>query len=387
MNILIIRTIAIEEDCSKNLYNNQGIGLATELSRIGHKCGLVYYAKRGNERSEIINSDGTELKVYHISGRNLVWNAIYDNALYKICEKYDVIQVSECDQICSWQVYKRFPDKTVIYHGPYKSQYTKKYNFRSRVFDMVFSWRAGFKNVQVITKSYLAETYLRNKGFKNITTLGVGLNESVLNFPVEKIPQKLEHLIENKGNFKYLLYIGALSERKNLMFLLYVLENLVNKTGHKNYKLIIVGDKAYKEEKYFNTCFSYIKENRLNNNVVYLGTLEQKYLRFLYQACDLYLLATQYDIFGMVYLEAMYFGIPILTTECGGSSLLIENGKTGYIQKKEDIEAWSISAEKIIENDIKNQSIRYNEKQLIQNNYLWSKLAPKFLEVYNEVIS
>lgn len=386
MNILIIRTIAIEEDCSKNLYNNQGIGLATELSKMGHKCGLVYYAKKGNERSEIIHSDGTEIKVYHISGRNLVWNAIYDTILYKICEKYDLIQVSECDQICSWQVYRRFPDKTVIYHGPYKSQYTKKYNLRSKVFDMVFSWRSGFKNARVITKSYLAEAYLKNKGFKNITTLGVGLNESVLNSPVEKLPKKLGHLIEKKDNFKYLLFIGTLSKRKNVMFLLQVLDNLINKNGHKNYKLVIVGDKEYKEEKYFHACFSYIREKELSNNVVYLGTLEQKYLRFLYQTCDLYLLATQYDIFGMVYLEAMYFGIPILTTECGGSSLLIRNGRTGYIQKNGDIKTWSRSAEKILENDIKNQSISDNAKQLIQNKYLWSKLAPKFLEVYNEVI-
>ena len=387
MKILLIRTIAVEEDCNRALYNNQGIGLATELSKMGHECGLVYYAKRGNARTETIDSEGIKLKVYHITGKNLVWNAIYDCELYRICAEYDIIQTSECDQICSWQVYKRFPEKTVIYHGPYKSQYTKKYNMRSTVFDMVFLWRADFKNAKVITKSYLAERYLKNKGFKNVTTLGVGLNPYVLKQPIDGLPQKLEQVIENKKNDKYLLYVGALSKRKNLKFLLQVFNNLVKKRRHNNYKLIIVGDKAYKEEKYFNSCFDYITEKDLTNNVIYLGTLEQKYLRFLYEISDLYLLATQYDIFGMVYLEAMYFGTPILTTECGGSSLLIEDGKTGYIQKLGDLNAWSETAEEILENSKKNQHIRECAKQFLQEKYLWSQLAPKFWEVYDEVIS
>ena len=47
MKILLVRTIAIEEDCSISTYNNQGIGLASELIKLGHQCDLVYYAKKG----------------------------------------------------------------------------------------------------------------------------------------------------------------------------------------------------------------------------------------------------------------------------------------------------------------------------------------------------
>ena len=47
MKILIVRTIALEYDHKVKTYNTQGIGLATELSRLGHECALVYYAKKG----------------------------------------------------------------------------------------------------------------------------------------------------------------------------------------------------------------------------------------------------------------------------------------------------------------------------------------------------
>lgn len=387
MKILIVRTIAIEEDLSKNTYNNQGVGLATELGKLGNECALVYYAKKGNQHEEIIESDGVFIKVYHIEGKNLVWNAIYDDTLFEICKGYDLIQTSECDQICSWQIYKRFPRKTVIYHGPYGSKFTWKYNLRSRVFDVVFSWRNGFKNATVITKSKLAEDYLKAKGFRNIITLGVGLNPYALERSIDVLPEKIKQLISEKDNNKYLLYIGALSKRKNLLFLLEVFNNLVNVRKHHNYKMVIVGTKAYKEETYYNRCFQYIKENDLEKNIIYLGSVEQKYLKYLYTESDLYLLATQYDIFGMVYLEALYFGTPIITTQSGGASLLIKEGETGYIRQLGDVSEWCETAEIVVEKQIQVDEMREKERKIIRERFLWSKLAPFFLEVYNELLS
>lgn len=387
MKILLVRTIAIEEDLHQATYNNQGVGLATELTKLGNECGLVYFAKKGNAHKEIIESDGMKIKVYHIEGKNIVWNAVYNKNLYRICEKYDVIQTSECDQICSWEIYRRFPKKTVIYHGPYYSNFTWKYNLRSSVFDLIFSWRSGFKNAIVITKSLLAEEYLQKKGFINLITLGVGLNPYLLEQEMKNIPPMIERIIREKENNKYLLYIGAISKRKNLMFLLEVLNELVNHKKHKEYKMLIVGGKAYKEEKYYQKCFSYIKDKRLEDNVIHMGIVEQKYLKNLYENSDLYLLATQYDIFGMVYLEALYFGTPILTTMCGGSSLLIKEAETGYIRTLGDRQAWSDTAEHILENPIELKRIQNNGKELIRKQYVWSALAPKFLEVYHDVLS
>lgn len=386
MKILLVRTIAIEADLSVSTYNTQGIGLATELTKLGHECGLVYYAKKGNGFTETINSNGANIKVYHIEGENLVWNAIYKKELYKICDEYDIIQTSECDQICSWQIYKRYPEKTVIYHGPYKSKYTKKYNLRSKVFDSVFLHRANFTNAPVITKSYLAEDFLRKKGFKDIITLGVGLNKYNLEQSVEKIPTDIINLSKDKKDSKYILYIGAISKRKNLKFIIEVLNQLVNIKGYNNYKLIIVGNKAYKEEKYYNECFELIKKYNLDSNIINLKTVEQKYLRNIYNYSDVYVLPTQYDIFGMVYLEAMYYGVPIVTTLCGGSSMLINERKTGFIRNLDDFEEWANVIIDIAENKEIKEKISMETKKLINEKYLWSKLAVEFEKEYNKIL-
>lgn len=386
MKILLIRTIAIEEDLSVSTYNSQGIGLATELSKLGHECGLVFYAKKGRGRTETYESDGQKLKIYHIEGKSLVWNAIYDNQIYDICKQYDIIQVSECDQIASWQIYKRFPEKTIIYHGPYKSKYTKKYNLRSKVFDMIFLHKANFLQAPVITKSYLAEEYLRNKGFTKIKTLGVGLNSHNFETKLENIPENIKKLSEDKADNKYILFIGAISKRKNLKFVIEILNDIVNNKGYKNYKLIIVGNKAYKEEKYYNECFKLIDDYGLKHNIINLKTVEQKYLRYIYDCSEVYVLPTQYDIFGMVYLEAMYFGIPIITTLCGGSSLLIEEGKNGYIRNCDNIDEWTRLIVDIAENEDLKERMSKNSTKKIEDEYLWSKLAIKFEKEYKNVL-
>ena len=107
----------------------------------------------------------------------------------------------------------------------------------------------------------------------------------------------------------------------------------------------------------------------------------------LYENCDIYLLATQYDIFGMVYLEALYFGTIIITTLCGGSSLLIKEGETGYIREFNDKVEWSNLIYEVLNNKSDMDIMRNKGKALIQDHYLWSKIAPKFLEVYNELLS
>ena len=149
--------------------------------------------------------------------------------------------------------------------------------------------------------------------------------------------------------------------------------------------MIIIGSKAYREDKYYEECFNYIKLNKLSENVIYLGKVEQKYLSKVYQSSDVYVLPTQYDIFGMVYLEAMYFGIPIITTMCGGAATLIENGKNGFIKTLDNTSEWSNIIIKIGEDDkIKEQIIKKSKDKIKE--YLWSELAKKFEEEYKKIL-
>ena len=388
MNIIIVRTIAVEEDCSISIYNNQGIGLATALSKIGHKCALVYYAKKGNQRTEIIERQGYKIKVFHLEGMNIAWEAIYNDKLYEVCKNYDIIQTSECDQICSWLLYKHFPEKVVVYHGPYRSKYTKRYNFKCNIMNEIFGKRNGFHSVKVIAKSNLARNDLIKLGYKNVETVGVGLDLTPLlsQKTSDQIPTRIMNIIQTSDKYEYLLFIGTISERKNLKFVIKVLDYIVNIKEIKTCKLIIIGDKVYNEAQYFKECQNMLLKLNLLDNIIFLGKVEQKYLQYVYTNSKVLVLPTKYDIFGMVYLEAMYFGIPIITTLSGGSSLLINNNENGYIMPLEDIKEWSDMIVKICQDKDRWKNISMNNRTLIENNYTWDRLVSKFMKIYKEIV-
>ena len=384
MKILIVKTVSKGLD-KKITYNVQGIGLGTEFVRLGHQVALVYFAEDGKDRTQTIAVDDKELLIYHISGKEFLKSALYNHKLYELCEEYDIIQASEYDQYTTWNIYKHFPQKTIIYHGPYNSEYTKKHNYYVRVFDIFFLNRKHYKDAHVITKSKLAERYLRNKGFRNVKTLGVGFNPEYIDINCEEssIPIVVKNLKNAKNNSKYLLYVGAISERKNVKFLLEIVHALKEK--NEKVVLLIVG-KINIENQYYKECVKYIDNKKLKSNVIFCGQIEQKYLKHFYQMADVFLLSTQYDIYGMVYLEAMYFGVPVVTTLCGGSSTLMEDGKSGYIRKIGDISGWCEAIEKILTDTAAKDKMAEEEQKIIKEKYLWSKLVYEFEKEYRKLL-
>lgn len=382
MKILIVKTVSKGLD-EKITYNVQGIGLGTELVRLGHQVALVYFAEDGNDRTQTIAVGDKELLIYHISGREFLKSALYNNKLYELCEEYDIIQASEYDQYTTWNIYKHFPQKTIIYHGPYDSEFTKKHNYYVKVFDALFLNRRHYKNAHVITKSKLAEKYLRNKGFQNVKTLGVGFNPEYIDCEESSTPAIVQDIKKAKNSRKYLLYVGAISERKNVKFLL----KIVNELKEKNIDavLLIVG-KINESDSYYKECIEYIAEKNLSNNVAFCGQIEQKHLKHFYQMADVFLLPTQYDIYGMVYLEAMYFGVPVVTTLCGGSSTLMEDEKSGYIRQLGDVYGWCEAIIEILTDEDGKEKMAREEQKIIKEEYLWSKLAIKFEEEYKIVL-
>lgn len=112
--------------------------------------------------------------------------------------------------------------------------------------------------------------------------------------------------------------------------------------------MIGTGDKDYTEK-----CWKHATELGIRENIVYQEKMEQKYLSDVYNLADFFLLPTKYEIFGMVLLEAMYYKTVVLTTDNGGSSTLIDNGRNGYILQDENASKWAnvvseVTSEKLV---------------------------------------
>ena len=105
----------------------------------------------------------------------------------------------------------------------------------------------------------------------------------------------------------YLLYVGSIEERKNLLTLLKTIEELPNQ------KLVVIGNgKAYKIK-----CLRFIAEHNLSDRVLFLTSLNLEEMAAIYQSAQLLVYPSIFEGFGIPILEALFSKIPVITSKDG----------------------------------------------------------------------
>lgn len=154
-------------------------------------------------------------------------------------------------------------------------------------------------------KSFLEKGFSEKKVF-NIP-YGVDLNNFFLS-----------NEIKNDDEFN-IISVGAISVRKGSIYLL----KAFNELNLKNTKLIFIGDIERGFEKILNM--------HLNDNIKIIKSVSQNSLRNFYHQASVFVTCPVEDGFGMVILQAMACGLPIIVTNNAGGSEIIDDGVDGYV--------------------------------------------------------
>lgn len=94
-----------------------------------------------------------------------------------------------------------------------------------------------------------------------------------------------------------------------------------------NSQLLIVGEGERKSE-----LQQRVAELGLNNHVQFCGQKNQKELEFLYLNADLLVLSSHYEGFAMVILEAINYGVPVVSVDCdNGPREILADGEYGLL--------------------------------------------------------
>lgn len=140
---------------------------------------------------------------------------------------------------------------------------------------------------------------------------------------IKKSKEKSD-VILSKSDINF-VSVGRLHIQKGYDILIKVVHDL-NKSNFlpKNFKLRIYGDGP---EKF--TLNSLIRKYHLENKIYLLGKVMNPY-KYVKNS-DLFILPSRYEPFGLVIIESMTLGVPVLATENHATSKIIQNGKNGYI--------------------------------------------------------
>lgn len=119
--------------------------------------------------------------------------------------------------------------------------------------------------------------------------------------------------------------------------------------------------------------------------VVFLGMRAQDTLPYYYSAAEVLVMPSLYESFGMVALEAMACGTPVIASEVGGLGYLVQDGATGYTVPDRDPDALRgkltvLLGDHQLRSDLGENAARYAK------DYDWSRIAESVLSLYNEAI-
>jgi len=132
-----------------------------------------------------------------------------------------------------------------------------------------------------------------------------------------------------------ILFIGRIIEEKGIRHLLYALHKLTQITDRSKIELACVGSDCG----YIHEVLKIIDHLKLEDKVKILGALpeQEKIKRLIW--CDVLVLPSYYEAFGLPILEAMAQGKPVIASETVGAKSLVEHGQTGFLVKIGDSES------------------------------------------------
>jgi len=206
------------------------------------------------------------------------------------------------------------------------------------------------------------------KGPKTVIPNGIDLKEFN-----PKVP-KIKRLSNGKIN---ILFLGRIEERKGLIYLLKAFKILDRRYGDI-LRLIVVGEGPLKAN-----CEKWVKKNKLENNVLFVGAIKEKEVPPYYRSADIYCSPAIYgESFGIVLIEAMASGIPVVAFANSGYKIVLEKGKgKRFLVKPRDFKTLAYKLELLIKSEkLRKEMGEWGIQE--SKKYAWPKIADQVLAFY-----
>jgi D-inositol-3-phosphate glycosyltransferase len=207
-------------------------------------------------------------------------------------------------------------------------------------------------------------------------------------------PIPLDEARENAGvplDDRVILFVGRIEPLKGLDTLLRALA-LMRESGLQcrvpHYLIVVGGDPDASGENLtaeMARLQALCAELGLNDLVLFLGKRGQDTLPYYYSSADILVMPSHYESFGMVALEAMACGTPVVASQVGGLAFLVQEGETGFVVPNGDPNALSERLTRLLTDDNLRRRLG-GQAAAYARQYSWENIVDRLLSVYSEVV-
>ncbi len=184
----------------------------------------------------------------------------------------------------------------------------------------------------------------------------------------------------HESNNTILLSVSNLVKTKGIDINLKAFARLVKKHPQLQYWIIGDGPEREKLQQLANIL-------EVSVSVRFLGRQSHSKVMEYMAMCDIFSLPSWQEGFGVVYLEAMAHGKPVIGCRGEGIEDFVEDGKTGILVEPRNVEDLIRAIDFLLTNPGEAKIIGQRAREVVLNNYTWDNNAEKTIEVYREVLN
>lgn len=243
-------------------------------------------------------------------------------------------------------------------------------------------WRAG----QKLVCNYVQQVDLVTTPSESMVEI---LRSYGINREIKVLPNPIDlHLYEtiDRGiireryglqNCRVLLYTGRLGKEKNLALLLKAF-TIITRKCRQDLRLILVGsgpeETALQEQ---------ARSLGIGEKVIFPGRVDYREIPNYYGSADLFVMPSTTETFGLVVLEALASGVPVVAVNAGGSRDMVVSGYNGFLTP-EDPESFAAAILELLENDERRRDFAHAARESAAR-YSVENITRELLALYEEV--
>lgn len=215
----------------------------------------------------------------------------------------------------------------------------------------------------VALSNNLGEMAKKELGIKNYSVVYNGID----------IKRKKNNYKKPNGKLK-IITISRLIDWKRIDLIIKAIKDF------RDVKLRIIG--TGKEE---NRLKQLVKKLNINDSVEFLGFIKNKDIHKYLINSDIFILPSIGDSFGIVFLEAMACGLPIIAAKAGGVPEVVHDGYNGFLVEPNNLEELVNVILNLKEDKQLRKTFSVNSLKLVKEKFGWDKGSQQYYELYDNI--
>lgn len=334
----------------------------TLMGKVKEKSGLYFNVEKGLRTYRYKN--------YNFIPKHPLMFNVFDKRMEKLYKEV-VKKEGKVDVIHA---------QSSLWGGISAAYVAKKYNI-----PLIITEHSSVKRGQYVRESYYKRIINSYKSADAIIAVGNGLKKEIEELTNRKDIKVIGNLVDlsifdirdvKRENYEFIFFSVAFLEGEKGFDTL--IKAFSNKFKNEKVRLVIGGDGSQRT-----WLESIAKSEGIEKQITFTGALSREEVARWMNKCNVFVLPSRYETFGVVYIEALASGKPVIGTFNGGAEDIV-NKEVGILVEIDNIKELSNAMEHVRKNNKEYEAVKL--RKYCSKNFSENVIIKKIINVYKEVI-